>query len=354
MNRLRIREALAVQRAHCTGRSALYAAVLAELEDDAAHAPAWLDAAQAAWQGRRFAVAWEAAHLLLAAMHHAALAGDAEELAAIYPSCGGSDGPPRGAAKHYLGRAGAAFWTRLGGGLVQTNEVGRSAAWMVGAAAALPPRLPFHLVELGASAGLNLVGDHLNHECRFHDPEGRPVTPPEGWDRRPHPVLPRTGLDLCPRRLDENEDRLWLKACVWADDLPRLERFERAAQTYLRLAGKPGGPHVERCPFSDAAQWLAANRPARSGEGLVVFNAIATIYLGDAEYEALRHGMAHALAPWKERALWIEYERARGALHGPLELVVHRVEDGELRSRVLASGAPRPTEFLVHEAALTR
>jgi hypothetical protein len=350
MDRSRLLTALAGQRAYCEARSPLYAAILAELEADAAASPAWLESAERAWKDRTFAVGWEAAHLLLACMHFWALKGAAGELAAVYPSCGGSGAAPDGAARAFLKRAPAQFWERLRRALVQTNEIGRSVAWMLAAAAAFRGReLPFHFVELGASAGLNLVGDHLPHACRFACADGRPVEPPAGWDLMPHPVLTRTGLDLSPRRLADTEDRLWLKACVWADDLPRLERLDRATGIFLGLEKMPCGPRLERCSFADAPEWLLAQRPARAAEGLLVFNSIATIYLGDEDYRELQRGMARALAPWQDRALWVEYERARGAAAGPLELTVHRVVDGALQTRVVASGAPHPREIRFHE-----
>lgn len=346
MDRVRLIAELARQRAHCEARSPLYAAVLRELEADAADAAPWLERIERAWRGRSFAVGWEAAHLLLAAMHYSALAGEAEELAAVYPSCGGRGGEPRGAAKAFLRRAPAGFWQRLSTGLVQTNEIDRSIAWMLAAAAAFRVRgMPFHLVELGTSAGLNLVGDHLPHECRFASEAGERAQAPAHWNGAPHDILTRAGLDLRPRRLQDPADRLWLKACIWAEDLARLERLERATQVFLRLAGEPSGPRLERCAFAEAPQWLERNRPARPGEGLLVFNSIATIYLGEQDYAGLQHGMARALAPWGDRGLWVEYERARGRRDGPLELAVHRSIDGELRTCVLGSGAPRPQEI---------
>jgi len=337
MDRTRLLRALASQRAYCERRSPLYASVLRELEADAERSPAWLGRLEDAWRRRRFAVDWEAAHLLLAGMHYAALADEAHELASIYPSCGGRGAAPRGAARAFLARAPGEFWERLRDGLVQTNEVGRSVAWMVAAAAAFGPRrLPFHLVELGTSAGLNLVGDHLPQACRFIAEDG--AAPPAGWNRR-HPILTRAGLDLRPRRIAEGHDRLWLKACVWADDLPRLERLELAMEVFLAMQGET---RLERCSFADAPDWLLAHLQPRLGEGLLVFNSIGTVYLGDAEYEHLRRGMARALAPWRERALWVEYERARDAPDGPLELALHRAAAGALRTEVIARGPPRP------------
>ena len=346
VDRFRLLEELRKQRAYCAGRSPLYVAVLAGLEADVRYGAPWLEALERAWQDRRFAVGWEAVHLLLASMHFWALKGAGEELAAVYPSCGGRGGEPGSAARAFLNRAPPEFWVHVGRAMVQTNEIDRSVAWLIAAAAAFGRRnLPFHLVELGASAGLNLIGDCLPHACRFTSGEGGSAVAPPGWDSRPHRVLTRTGLDIHPRRLTDPDDRLWLKACVWADKVPQLERLEHAIATYLRLEQAGGGPVLERRTFEEAPDWLQKQRPARPGEGVLVFNSIATVYLAHAEYGALRRGMRDALAPWEGRALWVEFERARGTPAGPLNLSAHRVVDGALQTRVLATGEARPEEM---------
>lgn len=343
MDRQHLQEELAKQGSYCEGRSPLYAAICRELAADAAQDAPWLESLENAWRMRPFAVGWEAAHLLLACMHFWALKGDAVELALLYPSCGGSGGEPRGAAKGFLRRVGQEFWERLSAALVQTNEVDRSAAWMLAAAAELKDT-PFHLIELGTSAGLNLIGDYLPHTCRFVSDAGAPVEPPQGWDSIPHPILSRSGLDLRPRRLEDSLDRLWLKACIWADDLARLERLERAMQIFQRLEKTPFGPRIERCAFLDAPDWLRVNRHPNPGEGLLIFNSIATVYLNHSDYAALKRGIARSIAPWEERAIWVEFERPRHS-DGPLELRIHRALKGRLQTKILATGGPRPTQF---------
>lgn len=342
IDRHRLLRELASQRVHCQGRSPFYVAVLAEIETEAAESPEWLDRLEAAWRERRFAVGWEAAHLLLANLHFAALSGEDDALAAAYPSCGGN-GIPAGAVAAYLGRAPQAFWERLRGNHVQTNEVDRSVPWMVVGACAFGRRgIPYHFVELGASAGLNTVGDHVPHACRFEDAGGAECAPPAPWNGAPHDLLSRTGLDIRPRRVEDPVDRMWLKACVWADDAARLARLDGAVDAFLRMRGTPRGPILAHCDFESAPDWLRIHRRAHEGEGLLVFNSIGTIYLADDDYRELSRGMARALAPWGDRAVWVEYERARGASAGPLDIRVHRVIDGQLCTRVLGSGAPRP------------
>ena len=89
-------------------------------------------------------------------------------------------------------------------------------------------------------------------------------------------------------------------------------------------------------------------RPA-GDQGITPLQEIAIDARAEDDYGALKRDMAKALAPWRDRALWVEYERARNAPDGPLELRVHRVVDGRLRHRVLATGGPRPVELSVHE-----
>lgn len=345
MDKPRFIAELAKQRAYCQGRSRLYHEVLLALEADAAVSPAWLSRVVDVWRTRRFIAGWEAVHLLLANMHRWALHGEAEELARVYPSCGGFRDGAGDAAVRFLRRAPSPFWNWLGSSRLQTNEAGRGVAWMLPAAAAFVPRgLPFHLVELGASAGLGLVADMLSLPCRFVAEPGCPPGLPPRQGQLSHAVLSRTGLDVHPLRLARPRDLLWLKACVWADDAARLARLDRAAGQFLELEAARMAPRVRRCDFAAAPGWLSAKLPAAADEGLLVFNASAAAFLGDEEYAALRRGMARALAPWGDRALWVECERPRGAEAGPHELTVHRARDGRLESRRLAVMDPRPRE----------
>ena len=129
----------------------------------------------------------------------------------------------------------------------QTNEVARSAA-LIGAArflSALSP-LPLRLLELGASAGLNLNFD------RYHLGTGETgvVLTPEWRGAMPQgsvTVASRRGVDLNP--LDLDRDGLRLMAYCWADQHDRMARLRAA----LDLARRDP-PQVDR---GDAGAWLA-------------------------------------------------------------------------------------------------
>lgn len=156
------------------------------------------------------------------------------------------------AGLHYLVLGGLAGWGAVDEALeehadflrrfvaeqpVQTNEVQRS--WVL-----LPLFLhavgsaDVHVVELGASAGLNLVWDRYRY--RYEAGEWGPQDTPlalAGEERRSLParllaeaprVLSRIGIDRAPVDATTEEGARLLRSFVWADQDERLERLERA------------------------------------------------------------------------------------------------------------------------------
>ncbi len=97
---------------------------------------------------------------LMGAVHRMVLEGRAPELAAFYPSAGGAVG--EGARDAFIGLLAQQRddVAALVGHPVQTNEPGRSAGLMGGfLEVARQTGLPLRLLEIGASAGLNLRWD---------------------------------------------------------------------------------------------------------------------------------------------------------------------------------------------------
>jgi hypothetical protein len=168
---------------------------------------------------------------------------------------------------------------------VQTNEVQRS--WML-----LPCFLELarrtgvetlDLIELGPSAGFNLVWDRYGYryEQGRWGPNGASLAL-SGEERRPVPgellrVAPRVrnrrGVDISPIDVTRPEQALLLKSFVWADQTARLDRLDRAIET---LRADP--PDLEQ---GDVIQRLPELLAERELGALTVVVATAVIgYLG--------------------------------------------------------------------------
>jgi hypothetical protein len=129
---------------------------------------------------------------------------------------------------------------------IQTNEVQRS--WMLLPcfleAARVTGVVDFDVIELGPSAGLNLVWDRYRY--RYENGDWGPAEAPlelEGEERRPVPsellglrprVVRRIGIDREPVDVTSDDEALLLKAFVWADQQARLERLNHAIEVLRR------------------------------------------------------------------------------------------------------------------------
>jgi hypothetical protein len=112
----------------------------------------------------------------------------------------------------------------------QTNEPGRSAVLQaVISDLAREQRSPISVIEVGTSAGINLHFDQF--PVRSRD-DGNPLTlvcddlTPIDRTRPLPPVRQRVGIDPHPLDLSDEDDRLWLKSCLWPEQRRRHERFD--------------------------------------------------------------------------------------------------------------------------------
>ncbi len=178
---------------------------------------------------------------LMGGAHRLVLEGRAPALALTYPSVGGSGDPD--AAWAALRPVLSEFAEELRAALAQppqTNEVGRSAALIGGLLhLAADDDRPLRLVEIGASAGLNLRADLFRVELadgRSVGPAESPVVLRDPWRGPPPPlrarleVVERLGCDMAPLDPTTTEGRLRLMSYVWPDQLARLERLRGALE----------------------------------------------------------------------------------------------------------------------------
>ncbi|MHB1584746.1 MAG: DUF2332 domain-containing protein, partial [Acidimicrobiales bacterium] len=229
--------------------------------------------------------------LLLAAVHFLLLGGDDHPLAAHYrtvaPAGPGGRAPRSGDPfddfRDFCLSRRPALEALLGTRATQTNEVGRSAALVPGLAAAASALgvARLSLLELGASAGLNLLLDHYAYDyggVAAGDPSSPVVLHCELRHGHPQLVLPelswRCGLDRQPVDPTDEPSARWLLACLWPDHLARFERL--AAALELAAAVVPRPPIAPADMVDDLAA-VAATVPADAP--LCVFHTWSAAYL---------------------------------------------------------------------------
>jgi hypothetical protein len=229
---------------------------------------------------------------MLGGVHALVLAGQATELAAFYPSVGGHADAARAwpAFRRVLAEQGDEISAWLDHP-PQTNEIGRGAA-LAGALCCLVAEadLPVRLIEVGASAGLNLRADQFfltGAGAAFGDPSS-PVRMPDAWLGTPPPVRPvrvtwRTGGDLAPVDPTSAEGRLRLTAYVWPDQAYRLERLRGACELAERI------PADLRAEPASATIGRVSLEP---GTWTVVWHSVFRQYLDPGESAALDAGIA--------------------------------------------------------------
>jgi hypothetical protein len=244
------------QAAQCEGRSPLYVELLRRYAEDPV-------AAEIVGPNP----AWDAPLRLLGGLHYLVLGGraawnDPLEL-------------HRGFLSDFVATQG-----------VQTNEVQRS--WVL-----LPLLLrvaqrtgaaEFDLVELGPSAGLNLLWDRYHYRydagewgsedalLRFEGEERRPI-PGDLLGLKPA-VRARIGIDQAPIDVRSEAGARLLRSFVWAGQDERLRRLDQAIE-----AVRADPPELVRGDYVEALPEVLAGLPR---DGLtVVFQTASFGYIGD-------------------------------------------------------------------------
>lgn len=237
----------------------------------------------------------------LAAVHRVVLQGRAPALAPFYPSVGGTQAPESAwPAFHAVLEEHAAELTELVGWACQTNEVGRAAGLLPGfLEAAGATRLPVRLLEIGASAGLQLRWDRFAYAWDEHPathrwgPADSPVHLSGHWDvpagllATTVEVISRHGCDPDPVDVGTDEGRLRLRQSVWGDQPQRLERLDGALELAARVPAT-----VER---ARAADWLPA-RLAEPSPGCltIVYHSVVWQYLAPGERDEVEAAIVAA------------------------------------------------------------
>jgi hypothetical protein len=250
------RSAFLEQAAHCDGRSTLYASLCRRFADDER-----VGALAERWEQR-------VPLQLLAGLHYLVLGGEASW-----------DAVDEALEEHreFLRRFVAEQ-------PVQTNEVQRSWTLLPVFLRAVGGCGAVDVVELGASAGLNLVWDRYRYRYREGEwgPSDAALTL-AGEERRPVPaallrevprVRSRVGIDRAPVDATTADGARLLKSFVWAGQPERLDRLDRAID-----AQRVDPPELVRGDVADALPRVLERLP--SGGVTLVFQTAVFGYLSE-------------------------------------------------------------------------
>ncbi|MEX0992800.1 MAG: DUF2332 domain-containing protein [Solirubrobacterales bacterium] len=287
---------------------------------------------------------------LMGAVHRLVLAGAAPQLAALYPSAGG---------ELDLDRAWPAFEQAVAEHArqlpelierpVQTNEVGRCAALLGGfLTVARQSGLPLRLLELGASAGLNLRWDRYLYESgeqRWGDPASNVRLKLDPDSAPPLDVEAivgsRRGCDMEPLDPCAERDRLTLLSYVWPDQRWRFEALRAA------LAEAESSPVIVE--QADAAPWLEhALEEKIPNTATVVYHSLVMFWMDDGTRERIARTIhsAGGRATKRSPLAWLRMES--GGERAEVRLRVW--PDGEDRVIARAGYHGRPVEWLASDA----
>ena len=286
-----------------------------------------------------------APNMLFGAVQYLLLQGVEHPLAAHYPILSGPERTPgpafplfRAFCLEHRERVGELVATRR----TQTQVVRRCTCLLPAFGLVFrEAAAPLALIDVGASAGLNLNfdryayrylragsevlrwgrdGSRVELEADLRGPATMPPPPPE------IPVASRDGIDLNPIDLGDPDELLWLRALIWP------EHVERHAQLVDAAAELKNSPiRLHRGDASRDLPHLLDRVPAEAA--LVVYSTIAL-------YQVPREGrrrITEALeALSRERPVW------RVALEGvhPPSLTLTRYRGGAGETELLARASP--------------
>ncbi len=183
-------------------------------------------------------------NLLFASVQYVLRRAAPHPLRGFYVTLGGAASPAADPVPHFRAfclEHADAIRELLATRRVQTNEVGRCAlllpAFALVARAAL--QRPLALIEVGASAGFNLLWDQYAYDYgtgRIYGNRGAPVRLTCALHGEHRPSLPtllpsvasRLGIDLQPVDVRDPDAVDWLRALVWPEHIDRLTLLEQA------------------------------------------------------------------------------------------------------------------------------
>ena len=262
----------------------------------------------------------------------------------------------------------------------QTNEVNRTAALLPALVHATPPGGPLRLVELGASAGLNLLVDRYAHrylavgeggagdgdagkgdagkgDAGDGAPDGGRAERSSRDPSPPSPVLcecvvegtlpalrvpriaERLGIDLDPIDVRDDKAARWLLACIWPDEPDRIARLRAA----IELARRDPSRVVRGDALALLPELLA---PADDGVHPVVWHSWVLAYWTPTAQRALAAAIDELGAARDLTWLYLEQPSETPGLPTPAVAGVRHDPDDSALVAVSYRGGERTVERL--------
>lgn len=273
------------------------------------------------------------------ALHWLVRAGRAPVLAALYPPGKLPDDATLAAAlaAAIADPASDAAIAEFLGSAPQTNEVGRAGALLPGLlVVASETGLPLSLVELGASAGLNLNMDRFCVDLggvKLGDAACDVKIAP-AWTGPPPPaatlrIIAREGVDLAPLDVAQDAVAERLLAFIWPDQPDRLARA--AAAIGLARRWPP------LLAAADAADWVERHLALAADAATVVYHSIAFQYFPAKAQQRIRdHLEALGITASRQAPLaWLRMEMDDPAQPGTPAIRLRLWQGGPPQERLL-------------------
>lgn len=213
--------------------------------------------------------------LVYAAIHHLLLSGVAHPLADHYATITDAPavGDPGPALRNFVASHRDAITDLVATRSTQTNSIERSTVLLVLLAQLGAEAGPLGLVDVGTSAGGNLLFDRWTHRyvtgAATATVRGRSAVDPPlllvSQVSGPAPIpttMPtvawRLGIDQSPVDVDDPDEVRWVLACVWPSDVARFHRLQRAMEVV-----RDQRPPVETADAVDDLEAVLADVPGR-------------------------------------------------------------------------------------------